>query len=502
MKKIVGKFFKSRRSKSRSILGYNKNLIKQLNLRTLDLSQEDLDNKYNLVVNLPAETQQILFMNDIYLLEDKENQKKTLLVHFLDKLNIGDFIDDIAFDEICYATDKTMELFIQNYSKIGKVISQEEGGAIDFIETLFRTARATNASDIYILLDKKDLIIKLRNSLGIQEVARFGLKEANILRNTLEFLANQESGTLRYDGKIIYDNIEYRINFYKNFAGWDCTIRNYSDEFGSKLTLEVLGYTSKQRIAIKKMCLNQSGVILYVAQTGQGKTTTQNANMIWLYEQGLKVVTSERPVEKYLKGISQIDLSEYETADEEFKLDGKTALKLFLRAKPDVINMGEIRDKEEALLAHEASITGHLVFATLHANDVDSGIDRLIKAGLSVEDVKTVVRGIVYQQLTRKLCDKCKRKTDEDGHYMANEEGCPECVNGYARLRTPIVEIAHYPYNRKFDLEDRSSYEDYISIEESAKEKYDMGMIDALHYDSLIKGYREPNVYGLTNEVL
>jgi len=502
MKTKIAFFFKDRRKTQRKNIICSAGLVNKLNLKTLDLTQEDLESKYNLIVNLTSEIQQILFMNDIYLLENKENKKRILLVHFLEKINISDFIDIIDFNEICYATDKTMQLFIQNHSKIGKAINQEEGGAIDFIETLFRTARATNASDIYILLDKQDLTIKLRSSVGIQEVARFGLKEASILRNTLEFLANQESGTPRYDGKIVYENIEYRINFYKNFAGWDCTIRNYSDEFGAELNLKVLGYTDKQRRLIKEICLNQSGIFLYVAQTGQGKTTTQNANMIWLYKQGLKVVTSERPVEKYLKGISQIDLSEYETAEEEFKLDGKTALKLFLRAKPDVINMGEIRDKEEALLAYEASVTGHLVFATLHANDVNSGIDRLHKAGLSIDDIKSVVRGIVYQQLTRKLCDKCKVKVDKQGHYMANEDGCYECINGYSKLRTPIVEIAHYPYNRKFDLEDRKSYEDYISLKESAKEKYDMGLIDAIHYDSLVKGYREPNVYSSSDKVL
>ena len=502
MKKIVGKFFKLRRKIQKKAFTGSTELINELNLTTLDLTQEDLESKYNLIVNLPSEIQQILFMNDIYLLEDINTKKRTLLVHFLEKIQINDFIDIIEFDEICYATDKTMQLFIQNHSKIGKVIGHDEGGAIDFIETLFRTARAINASDIYILLDKQDLTIKLRSAVGIQEVAKFGLKEASILRNTLEFLANQESGTPRYDGKIIYENIEYRINFYKNFAGWDCTIRNYSDEFGGELNLKVLGYTDKQRRLIKEICLNQSGVFLYVAQTGQGKTTTQNANMIWLYEQGLKVVTSERPVEKYLKGISQIDLSEYETAEEEYKLDGKTALKLFLRAKPDVINMGEIRDKEEALLAYEASITGHLVFATLHANDVNSGIDRLNKAGLSIDDIKAVVRGIVYQQLTRRLCDDCKIQADEDGHYMANEDGCHKCISGYSKLRTPVAEIAHYPYNKKFDLEDTSTYEDYISLEDSAKEKYDNGLIDALHYNSLVKGYREPNVYATSDKVL
>jgi len=502
MKKIVGKWFQSKRKNKRQSFECDKKLVNELNLRTLDLTREELENQYSLIVNLTDEIQQVLFMNDMYLLEIKETNKKILLVHFLEKINLNDLIEIIDFDEICYATNKTMQLFIQNHSKIGKKINQNEDGAMEFIETLFRTAKATNASDIYILLDKQDLTIKLRSSVGIQEVAKFGLKEANILRNTLEFLANQESGTPRYDGKIIYENIEYRINFYKNFAGWDCTIRNYSDEFGSELNLEVLGYTNKQRILIKEICLNQSGIFLYVAQTGQGKTTTQNANMIWLHKQGLKVVTSEKPVEKYLKGISQIDLTEYETAEEEFKLDGKTALKLFLRAKPDVINMGEIRDAEEALLAYEASITGHLVFATLHAKDVDSGIDRLHKAGLSIDDIKSVVRGIVYQQLTRKLCDKCKVIADEQGHFMANEDGCYECVNGYSKQRTPIVEIAHYPYNRKFELEDKKTYEDYIPLKESAKEKYDMGLIDALHYNALVKGYREPNIYSSSEEIL
>jgi len=423
-----------------------------LKLKELNLTADELKENYNIIVNLPTKIQQTLYMNDIYLIEKKETKEKLLLIYDIEKFNLNEYIFEINYDEICHINKQTLDLFIQKHSTID-INMNEETGAISFIEALLKKAKAVNATDIYISLFEKDLVIKLRTSLGNQEVARLSIKEAAMIRNTLEYLSTQESGTNWYDSKIIINNDEYRINFYITMSGWDCTIRNYSNEFQNELTLEALGYTPKQIKTIKNICLNQNGMVLYTAQTGQGKTTTQYANLQWLQERGLKVVTAENPVEKKLNEINQVDLSVYETADEEFKLDGKKIVKLFLRAKPDVINMGEIRDEEEALLAYTASITGHLVFGTLHTNSVDSAIFRLEKSGLREEDIKSVVRGIIYQQLTRQLCKHCKIKEDNNGHYKVNKEGCEYCNCGYDKLRTPIVEIAQFPLKKNMILE-------------------------------------------------
>jgi type II secretory ATPase GspE/PulE/Tfp pilus assembly ATPase PilB-like protein len=468
-------------------------LAKELKMNIFSMGEEEFNKEYQLLTDLNPTLQSLLFMNDIYLVQHKSTSKKILLVHYLNKIDMFAICEELDFDEINFADEKTMNLFIQKYNSIGKEIN-EELGASDYITALLTKARVSNVSDIHISLFGRELIIEFSSALGKTEVGKYGIKEASIVRNTLEYLSNVENGTAFYDSKIVIDSHEYRISFFETEQGYGATIRVYAnDEFGDDFSLKALDYTDRIITIIEDICLNQNGAIFYTAQTGQGKTTTQYANLQWLQKRGLKVVAVESPVEKRLNKINQIDLTRYESADEQFKLTAKKAIKLFLRAKPDVINMGEIRDGEDAELAYTASTTGHLVFGTLHTNSVYTAFMRLTKeTNLSIEDIKAITRGIIYQQLTRKLCPHCKVKADKEGHFKANKKGCSHCYFGYAKLRTPIVEIAKFPFARDYNINDTSTYDAYISLSDSAKEKYDLGIIDFEHYDALINGRREP----------
>lgn len=476
------------------------NLASKLMIDTLSISEKEFIAEYQLVTNLAPSMQSILFMNDIYLIIHKETGKRILLVHYFDRIDIAKIAEEIKFDEIGFADEKTMDLFIQKHNTIGKEIN-EDVGASDYFIALLTKARVSNVSDIHISLFERDLIIEFSNSIGKFEVARFGIKEASILRNTLEFFSNKNLGEAWYDSKIIIDSYEYRITFIESTQGYSATIRTYnsSDFGGNELTLERLGYTPKAIKLIENICSNQNGCVIYTAPTGQGKTTTEYANLIWLQKKGLKIMAVESPVEQKLYRVHQVDLTKYESADDQFKLTAQMAIKFFLRHKPDVINMGEIRDGDDALLAYTAATTGHLVLCTLHTNSVYTAFMRLTKeTRLSLSDVKAIVRGIVYQLLTRQLCPHCKTKTDDKGHYTVNKKGCSSCNNGYASLRTPIVEAAKFPLSRDYEIDDVGDYEEYISFAESAEEKYDMGLITREDCEDLKAGRR----VGTTSDML
>lgn len=468
---------------------------KELKFTTFDVNEDVFNRDFIMVTNLPTQQQALIYLNDLFLVQNKQSGKQILLIHYFNKVNLHKVIEQIQFDDIQFASQKAMQMFIKKQNKIGKEIN-EDIGAGEYILALLEKARVSSVSDIYISLIGMSLMIQYRASLGIEDVGRFGVKEAQIVRNTLEFLAHVENGTQWYDSKITVDKQEYRINFIETAQGYTATIRSYANHEFSDSSLQGLGYTPKVIKIINSITSNQNGMILYTAQTGQGKTTTQNTNLAELAKKGLRVVSVENPVEQRLNLVNQVDLSIYETAEDKFKLTAKTAVKLFLRAKPDVINMGEIRDGDDAQLAYQASVTGHLVFATYHTNSVLTAITRLKnEAKLSESDIKAVMRGIVYQYLARQLCPHCKQKTDEKGHFKAKKNGCSMCdYSGYKKLRTPVVEIAQFYHAKEFDLYDSKTYMNYISLEESAKEKYDLGLIDLVHLNAILNGEREPEL--------
>ena len=464
-------------------------------------SKEEFEKKYSIIHNtLERSIQEYLTQSDLFLIEEKRTKKRILIVPDLNKLHFKNVFNTLDFDEIKYIDEQGLNLLL---NKSVKSVKKIEESSLEFVFDILKKARVSGASDIYLHLRDITFTVEFRTSLGIEKIGEWGIKEAQQVRHTLEYLSNEEANTKWFDKKITYEKNEYRINFFETVSGYDCTIRSYADTVQGELTLENLGYTKRVRDVIEDICLNQNGMILYTAQTGQGKTTSQYANLLWLStKKNLRVVTVENPVEKKFSSMAQIDLSEYQSAEDRYRMTGKDALKLFLRARPDVINMGEIRDEEEAQLAYTASITGHLVFGTLHTNSVYTAIKRLEKTGLSEDDIKATVKGIIYQILTRQLCPHCKilveEGKDENGnkymHYKANSKGCEECKCGYAHLRTPLVEIGQFNPTKDYDFDDPNTYEKYISLQDSAKEKYDLGIIDKLHYEAIIHGKREPKL--------
>ncbi len=213
------------------------------------------------------------------------------------------------------------------------------------------------------------------------------------------------------------------------------------------LSLESLGMTEEERKAIINLLNNKEGIILVTGPTGSGKTTTLYSALRMVQSEGVNIVTVEDPVEYRLgKGIVQVQVNE------KAGLTFSSALRSILRQDPDVVLVGEIRDRETAQIAVQASLTGHLVLSTLHTNDAPNAVTRLVDMGMEAYKIAAALRGIVAQRLMRRLCLTCRDQTVGDiperlQRYIPDNTtlnravGCPECAMTGYRGRFSIVEV-------------------------------------------------------------
>ncbi len=213
------------------------------------------------------------------------------------------------------------------------------------------------------------------------------------------------------------------------------------------LTLESLGMSPDERLTIENLLNNKEGVILVTGPTGSGKTTTLYSMLRIVQDEGVNIVTVEDPVEYRLgKGIVQVQVHE------KAGLTFAAALRSILRQDPDVVLVGEIRDRETAQIAVQASLTGHLVLSTLHTNDAPNAVTRLTDMGIEAYKLASALRGVLAQRLMRRICSTCKevstsapperlRRYIPAGSQIVRPVGCPDCsMTGY-RGRFSVVEV-------------------------------------------------------------
>jgi type II secretory ATPase GspE/PulE/Tfp pilus assembly ATPase PilB-like protein len=195
----------------------------------------------------------------------------------------------------------------------------------------------------------------------------------------------------------------------------------------------------------------REGLVLVTGPTGSGKTTTLYAALRQVMRRGVNVVTVEDPVEYRIAGIVQVQVNE------RAGLTFAAALRSILRQDPDVVLVGEIRDRETAAIAVQASLTGHLVLSTLHTIDASSAVTRLVDLGVESFKIAAALRGVVAQRLVRRLCEACRRPvaagwtharlrglSPEGEPCFAAERGaapCPACGGGGYRGRAAVVEL-------------------------------------------------------------
>ena len=265
--------------------------------------------------------------------------------------------------------------------------------------------------------------------------------------------------------------IDFRVNSLPTAFGEKIVLRAL-DKNSAALSISSLGFTLEQKKIILDNIHRPYGMILVTGPTGSGKTVTLYSCLNLLNDGGRNISSVEDPVEIPLYGINQVSVNE------KAGLDFGVALRAFLRQDPDIIMVGEIRDKDTAEIAVKAAQTGHLLLSTLHTNDASSVIRRLISMGIPSYNVGDAMLCVVAQRLIRKLCVSCKKPESVDEKTLItagfNKEslsgwvpfapvGCESCHNTGYRGRTGIFEVMAISDNiRKLILEEASVKEIYM----------------------------------------
>jgi type IV pilus assembly protein PilB len=229
------------------------------------------------------------------------------------------------------------------------------------------------------------------------------------------------------------------------------------DTSSISLTIESLGFQEDGELAFKKAIDSPQGMILVTGPTGSGKSTTLYAALQRIDLETKNVLTAEDPVEFTLDGISQVQVKD------DIGLSFSAALRSFLRQDPDVVMVGEIRDKETVDIAIKAALTGHLVLSTLHTNDAVSTINRLVNMGVEPYLIASSLTLIVAQRLARKICENCKTEdSDISGNQkiaigfspeessrlrLQHGEGCSDCNDTGYKGRLGIYEVLNITEN-------------------------------------------------------
>jgi general secretion pathway protein E len=233
--------------------------------------------------------------------------------------------------------------------------------------------------------------------------------------------------SLRIGGRAI----DVRVSTLPSAHGERAVLR-LLDKSESKFSLESLGMSGGVLNGFHRLVQQPHGIVLVTGPTGSGKTTTLYAALQRVVTSTTNVLTVEDPIEYELPGIGQTQVNA------KIDLTFAKALRAILRQDPDVIMIGEIRDFETAQIAIQASLTGHLVLATLHTNDAPSAVTRLTDMGVEPFLLSSSLLGVLAQRLVRKLCPVCK-KPDARGRY--HPVGCPECGQTGYKGRTGVYEL-------------------------------------------------------------
>ncbi len=308
---------------------------------------------------------------------------------------------------------------------------------IRMLNALLTQAAKDGASDIHIEPYERNSSVRFRVDGTLREVVQPNRALHAALISRLKIMAELDIAEKRLpqDGRISLRiggrAIDVRVSTLPSAHGERAVLR-LLDKSDAKFNLEGLGMDGKVLANFDQLIKQPHGIVLVTGPTGSGKTTTLYASLSRLETATTNVLTVEDPVEYELPGIGQTQVNP------KIELTFAKALRAILRQDPDVIMIGEIRDFETAQIAIQASLTGHLVLATVHTNDAPSSVTRLIDMGVEPYLLSSSLLGTLAQRLVRKLCTAC-RGLSGDGHYRP--VGCAQCGGTGYKGRTGVYEL-------------------------------------------------------------
>jgi type II secretory ATPase GspE/PulE/Tfp pilus assembly ATPase PilB-like protein/8-oxo-dGTP pyrophosphatase MutT (NUDIX family) len=288
------------------------------------------------------------------------------------------------------------------------------------------------ASDIHIEPEEQSIVVRHRVDGVIKVARRLPRAIAPALASRIKIISGLDiADRLRpQDGRArVAVNgvpVDLRVSSLPASHGEKIVIRVLDGRTAVR-TLDAIGFATDELARIERLLQSREGLLLVTGPTGSGKTTTLYAALRLLKQRGVNIVTVEDPIEYRLPGIVQVQVNE------RAGLTFAAALRSIMRQDPDVLLIGEIRDRETAEIAIQASLTGHLVLSTLHTNDAASAVTRLIDIGVAPYKIATAVKGVLAQRLLRRLCSRCQ--------VSGQVAGCKLCGGSGYHGRLAIVEV-------------------------------------------------------------
>ncbi len=326
-----------------------------------------------------------------------------------------------------------------------------ERPVIQLVDRIIAEGIQSRASDIHLEPEESGVAVRYRIDGVLRQVMVLPKPAGVPLVSRIKIMAQLDiADRLRpQDGRarvaVSGNRVDLRISTLPASQGEKVVIR-ILDQRSTILSLDALGLLPDELAGIHELLQAREGIVLVTGPTGSGKTTTLYSMLRAVQARGVNIVTVEDPVEYRLQGIVQVQVNE------KAGLTFPAALRSILRQDPDVILVGEIRDKETANIAIQASLTGHLVLSTLHTNDAASSVTRLVDIGIESYKIAAALKGVVAQRLMRRLCSHCRelaigqvpdriKRWFPDQGTVYRGVGCPECsMTGY-RGRLAVEEV-------------------------------------------------------------
>ncbi len=342
-------------------------------------------------------------------------------------------------------------------ASMGAAGGEEDGDApiVRLVTRTFKDALTQRASDIHVEPGHGRVRVRFRVDGMLRDVAEHPEHLHGPLVSRLKIMASMDIAEKRrpQDGRIALRlegrDVDVRVSILPSNHG-ETIVMRLLDKSANLIGLEELGFDAEDYQWFQRVIRRPHGIVLVTGPTGSGKTTTLYAALAELNRPDVKIITAEDPVEYHIGGINQVQVSS------RVGLTFARILKAMLRCAPNVILVGEIRDLETAEIAIQASLTGHLVFSTVHTNDAPSALTRLSDLGVKPYLVSASVHAIVAQRLVRRLCNDCAepytpheeevRALELDPAHLGDRQfrgprGCRRCEGTGYRGRVAVYEL-------------------------------------------------------------